>query len=66
MLSEKSAKKIDELKERYKDDADALDEIERGTSDIEYIENREATGSYSGQPSDGFLETLEATLEYWH
>jgi hypothetical protein len=66
MLSEKSANKIAELKQRYKDDADALDEIERATRDVEYIENREATGSYSGQPSDGFLEMLEANLEYWH
>lgn len=66
MLSEKSALKIAELKKKYKDDADALAEIERSTKDVEYIEKREATGSYSGQPSDGYIAMLEAHLDYWN
>jgi hypothetical protein len=66
MLSEKSALKIAQLKEKYKDDADALDTIERLITDIEYVEEREATGFYTGQSSEGMLAMTEASLEYWN
>lgn len=57
---------IKALKAKYKDDPEAMEEIERREKDIEYIEKKEAAGNYSGQPSIGMAKMLEADLEYWN
>lgn len=66
-MSERTTKQIIKaLKEKYKDDPEALDEIARREKDIAYIEKKEAAGNYSGQPSLGMAKMLEADLEYWN
>ena len=66
-MSERTAAEIIKaLKKKYKDDPEALDEIARREKDIAYIEKKEAAGNYSGQPSLGMAEMLEADLAYWN
>ena len=57
---------IDRLLEEYKDDPEALEEINRRIVDIEYVEKREAEGSYDGQPSKGMATILEDFLHTWY
>lgn len=66
MSERTTAQIIKALKEKYKDDTEAMDEINRREKDIEYVEKKEATGNYSGQPSLGMVKMLEADLEYWN
>lgn len=66
-MKERTAKEIiSELKEKYKDDPEALDEINRRENDIEYIQEKEASGNYNGQSSLGMAKMLESDLEYWN
>ena len=57
---------IDRLLEEYKDDPEALEEINRRIVDIEYVEKREAEGGYDGQPSIGHAMMLEDFLHTWY
>ena len=57
---------IDRLLEEYKDDPEALEEIERAIIDIEYVERKEAEGGYDGQPSTGHAAMLEDFLHTWY
>ena len=57
---------IDRLLEEYKDDPEALEEIERRIIDIEYVERKEAVGGYDGQPSIGHAMMLEDFLHTWY
>ena len=57
---------IDRLLEEYKDDPEALEEIERAIIDIEYVERKEAEGDYEGQPSTGHAAMLEDFLHTWY
>lgn len=57
---------IDRLLEEYKDDPEALEEIERAIVDIEYVERKEAEGGYDGQPSIGHAMMLEDFLHTWY
>lgn len=57
---------IDRLLEEYKDDPEALEEIDRAIIDIEYVERKEAEGSYDGQPSTGHAAMLEDFLHTWY
>ena len=57
---------IDRLLEEYKDDPEALEEIERAIIDIEYVERKEADGGYDGQPSIGHAMMLEDSLHTWY
>lgn len=66
MSERTTAEIIKALKKKYKDDPEAMEEIERREKDIAYIEKKEATGNYSGQPSIGMAKMLEADLEYWN
>lgn len=66
-MSEQTAKQIiEELKKKYKDDSNALDELARAEKDIEYIEKREKSGNYNGQTSIGYAKMIAADLEYWN
>lgn len=66
-MSEKTAKQIiEELKKKYKDDSEAMEEITRAEKDIEYIEKKEKAGNYSGQSSIGYAKMIAADLEYWN
>ena len=57
---------IDRLLKKYKDDPEALEEINRRIIDIEYIEKREEDGEYDGQPSKGMAMMLEDFLHTWY
>ena len=61
-----TAEIIKALKKQYKDDPEALDEINRRERDIEYIEKKEAAGNYKGQTSLSMAKMLEADLKYWN
>lgn len=54
-----------DLESRYKDNAEALEIIERAKADIEYIESKEEAGGYNGQSSKAKLIELEAFLNDW-
>lgn len=57
---------IDRLLKEYKDDPEALEEINRRIVDIEYVEKREAEGEHDGQPSKGMAMMLEDFLHTWY
>ena len=65
-MREATQKIIDRLKTKYKDDPEAMEEIERRIIDIEYVERQEATGDYKGQPSIGIAKSLEGHLADWY
>ena len=65
-MKEETKKMIKRLKEEYKDDPDAMEEIVRCIIDIEYVEKKEANGDYKGQPSIGIAYGLERYLRDWH
>lgn len=56
---------IADLKQQYKGDQEALEEIERREKDIAYIEAKEKQGGYTGQPAIGVARMLEADLKTW-
>ena len=57
---------IAELERKYKDNPDALDEIERAKETIAYIKEKEKQGGYTGQPSLGHAEETRAILHDWY
>lgn len=66
-MSERTAKQIIEsLKNEYKGDSEALEEIARRENDIKYIEEQESKGGYTGQPSVGVALMLESDLKTWY
>ena len=65
-MKETTQKIIDRLKAEYKDDPEAIEEIERHIRDIEYVERKEAEGNYNGQPSIGLAYGLERHLCDWY
>lgn len=57
---------IKELEEKYKDDDEAMEYIERRKEDIKYLEEVEKDPSYDGNtPLESALD-LEAGLEMWN
>lgn len=56
---------IKELKEKYKDDAEALEEINRTEIDIKYAQEQEEKGNYNGQPAIGIAKMLVDDLKVW-
>ena len=65
-MREETAKLIDRLKEKYKDDPEAVEIIENAVTDIEYIESKEIANNYAGQSSIGKAHELEAFLHDWY
>ena len=65
-MKSETKKIIDKLKVQYKDDCEALEEINRRISDIEYGEKKEAQGNYKGQSSLGIAMSLEGYLITWY
>lgn len=66
-MSGKTARQIvEELKKQYKDDPEALEEIERREADIKYVEMLEKKVDYDGQPSIGIAYELQRTLSDWY
>ena len=65
-MQEQTRTIIDRLKEKYKDDPEALETIENAVKDIEYIEKKEATEGYTGQSSISKVQELEAFLHDWY
>ena len=65
-MQEKTKAIIDRLKEKYADDAEALETIENAVKDIEYIEKKEASEGYTGQSSISKAQELEAFLHDWY
>lgn len=65
-MQEKTANIITALKQKYKNDPEALELTENTIKDIEYIENKEAAGGYEGQPSISKAQELEAFLHDWY
>ena len=57
---------IKRLKEKYKDNEEAHEEINRRINDIKYVEEREAEGGYKGQSSLGIAKSLESFLSNWY
>ena len=53
---------IRQLEEEYKDDADAIEDIERAKKDIAYIESQK---DYKGQTPEQRALWLAGHLEYW-
>jgi len=65
-MQEKTVSIITALKQKYKDDPEALELIENAVKDIEYIEGKETAGGYEGQPSISKVQELEAFLHDWY
>lgn len=54
---------IERLEQDYKDDEDALEEIERAKKNIKYIESQK---DYKGQSPWQCAVSLAGMLEYWN
>ena len=65
-MKSETKKIIDKLKVKYKDDSEALEEINRRIFDIEYVEKKEAQDNYKGQSSLGIAMSLEGHLFTWY
>lgn len=57
---------IEDLRNRYINDSDALAEIDREEKNIEYILKREQEPDYKGQTALQHLRMFMAELEYWN
>lgn len=57
---------VEELEKKYAGDSEALDVIEDAKVDIRYIEERERSGGYTGQPSEGRALELKGFMEEWY
>jgi len=57
---------IIELESRYSDDEDAMEVIAKAKEDIEYIEEKEKAGNYTGQSSISKAQELVGFLEEWY
>ena len=65
-MKSETKKIIDKLKVKYKDDSEALEEINRRIFDIEYVEKNEAQGNYKGQSTWCIPMSLEGHLITWY
>ena len=65
-MKKTTANIITALKQKYRDDPEALELIENAVTDIEYIEGKETSGDYTGQPSISKAQELEAFLHDWY
>ena len=65
-MNKENKKFIEKLEKKYQDDTEALEEIKRAKTDIEYIEKKENESDYTGQSSKGYLMGLEAFLHDWY
>ena len=64
---EKTARDIiAELEKIYSSDEDAMEVIETAKRDIEYIQEKENAGGYTGQSSIGKAQELRGFLEEWY
>lgn len=57
-----AAEIIRQLEDKYKDDADAIEEIERTKKNIAYIASQK---DYKGQTPEQCALSLAGSLEYW-
>lgn len=58
--------RIEALEEKYKNDDDALEQIERSKTDIEYLEKMALEGNYKGQTPIQYIKSLEEHLSLWN
>ncbi|WP_455390832.1 hypothetical protein [Frisingicoccus sp.] len=66
-MKERTAREIIEaLEKKYANDEEAMEVINRTKEDIEYIEEREKEGDYTGQPAVGRALETEDTLATWY
>jgi hypothetical protein len=56
---------IAKLKQKYKDDPEAVEIIEQAKKDIEYLNAKEQSKDYTGQTALGKAKELEAYLNDW-
>lgn len=59
-------KRIEALEEKYKDDIDALEVIERDKTNIAYLERKQREDGYEGQTPIQSVMGLERHLLDWH
>ena len=57
---------IRELEKKYKEDDEAMEDIERLKEDIKYLEDMEKDPNYDGTTPLGLALDLEAVLETWN
>ena len=57
---------IRELEKKYKEDDEAMGDIERLKEDIKYLEDMEKDPNYDGTTPLGLALDLEAVLETWN
>ena len=57
---------IRELEKKYKEDDEAMEDIERLKEDIKYLEDMEKDPNYDGTTPLGLALDLEAALEMWN
>lgn len=57
---------LDCLREKYREDADILSDIDREEVNIRYLLKREQEPGYNGQTALQHLRTFIAELEYWN
>lgn len=57
---------IRELEKKYKEDDEAMEDIERLKEDIKYLEDMEKNPNYDGTTPLGLALDLEAVLETWN
>lgn len=57
---------LNSLREKYKDDADILSDIDKEEKDLEYILKKEQESGYTGQTAEQHLKMFMAETEYWN
>lgn len=57
---------IKQLEKKYKEDDEAMEDIERLKEDIKYLEDMEKDPNYDGTTPLGLALDLESTLETWN
>lgn len=59
-------KQIKMLEEKYADDIEAIETIQRTKIDIAYVERKIKEGNYEGQTPNQHVMSLERHLQMWH
>lgn len=62
----KVQERIKALEEKYKDDTDALEQIERSKIGLAYLEQKAIDGNYQGQTPLQYIMSLEEHLSMWN
>lgn len=57
---------LNSLREKYKDDADILSDIDKEEKDLEYILKKEQESGYTGQTAEQHLKMFMDEIEYWN